>query len=166
MRRRWNQLVGIICAIRNQIKGYESVTWHDMTIKPGDTLFLDPDSFQLKLDWIVKKERVADGEEDQEQSYDEEEYPEKYRKTETIKGSNSDTPDPFCIGHVVSIACSAIVSKSAAQLTIKLAMRLNWKDSSVSWRILDRLTPEIRAGSFIKQIPSSSLTKFKILDLM
>ena len=98
-----------------------------MTIKPGDSVFLDPDSFQLKLDWIVKKERIVDDEEeDQEQQYDEEEYPEKYRKTETIKGSNSDTPDPFCIGHVVSIACSAIVSKSISKSTIKLTSKLTW----------------------------------------
>ena len=88
-----------------------------MTIKPGDSLFLDPDSFQLKLDWIVKKERNDEDEDQQQQQvYDEEEYPEKYRKTDMIKGSNSDTPDPFCIGHVVSIACSAIVSKSKKNL--------------------------------------------------
>ena len=49
-------------------QGYESVTWHDMVIKPGDAVFLDPDSFQLKLDCVIKKEKVAE----EEETYDEE----------------------------------------------------------------------------------------------
>ena len=81
-----------------------------MTIRVGDSVFLDPDTFRLKLDCVVKKEKGVD-DEDKDNEYDEELYPEKYRKTETVKGSNLDTPDPFCIGHVLSISSSVIVSK-------------------------------------------------------
>ena len=100
---------------------YQSVTWHGLTIKPGDALFLEPDSFLMRGPdgQIIKKEKSLPTPMDEEegppsdvlQAADEEKYPEKYRKTDLIKGSNNDTPDPFCIGYVSSICFKGIVRK-------------------------------------------------------
>ena len=95
---------------------FESVTWHDMDIKPGDAIFLEPDAYVMRAPdgSFVKKEKIDLDEIPEEldgADYDEELYPEKYRKTETIKGSNNDTPDPFCIGYVIGISCTGIIRK-------------------------------------------------------
>ena len=74
-------------------------------------------------DVVIKKEK-ADQEAAQpdETNYDEDEYPEKYRKTETIKGSNLDTPEPFCIGYVTGISCAGIVSKKMSADDVRLRL--------------------------------------------
>lgn len=91
---------------------YQTVEWHGMDLRPGDAVFMDPDSFVMRGPdgLIIKKEKIDDGEEQPDEVvFDEETYPEKYRKTETIKGSNQDTPDPFCVGYIVSINYAGII---------------------------------------------------------
>ena len=94
--------------------GYEVVTWHDMDISVGDAIFLEPDAY-------VKKGKSKEGNINEDNSkeygnglecnYNEDVYPEKYRKTKTIIGSNYDTTDPFCIGYVLSIHYYGIIRK-------------------------------------------------------
>lgn len=97
-------------------RSFQSVTWHGLTIKTGDALFLEPDTYVLRGPdgQIIKKEKVdpdAVPTNADETEYDEDKYPEKYRKTDLIKGSNNDTPEPFCIGYVVGIAFKGIIRK-------------------------------------------------------
>ena len=93
---------------------YQNVEWHGMDLRPGDAVFMDPDAYVLRGPdgQIIKKEKVDVGTEEQPEEFDEDMYPEKYRKTDTIKGSNQDTPDPFCIGYIVAINYSGIIRLS------------------------------------------------------
>ena len=93
---------------------YEVVTWHEMDIRVGDAVFLEPDAYVMRGPDgdIIKKEKIDPDEVPEESSgvdYNEEVFPEKYRKTENIKGSNNDTPDPFCIGYIISINYNGII---------------------------------------------------------
>lgn len=94
---------------------YDCVSWHEIDIRVGETVYLEPDAYVMRGPdgGIIKKEKVDPDEipEIETNEYDEELYPEKYRKTENIKGSNNDTPDPFCIGHVVGIIYNGIIRK-------------------------------------------------------
>ncbi|CAB4027548.1 DNA (cytosine-5)-methyltransferase 1 isoform X2, partial [Paramuricea clavata] len=56
--------------------------------------------------------------------YDEDEYPEYYRKSsDYIKGSNTDVPQPFRIGEILSITCKASYSLKDETADIKLKVR-------------------------------------------
>ena len=107
--------------------GYLNVRWREMDVKVGDAVFLEPLAFQFKSDDVaIKAEKKSledacgDGESAGPDGYDEDKYPEKYRKTETIKGSNLDTPQPFCIGYVSSIGCAGIVSRKLSPSDVRL----------------------------------------------
>lgn len=94
--------------------GFDSVAWHEMDIKVGDAVFLEPGAYVMRgPDGLVVKKEKIDPEEEEGfgDDYDEEYYPEKYRKTDNIKGSNNDTPDPFCIGYVVGVVYNGIIRK-------------------------------------------------------
>ena len=105
---------------------YESVTWHGVDLRPGDAVFLEPDSFVMRGSdgSAIKKEKEEIGSEDEadEVTFDEELYPEKYRKTETIKGSNVDTPDPFCVGYIVNINYAGIIRKPITNFSSLLSI--------------------------------------------
>ena len=99
-----------------QDQGYASVAWRNMDIRIGDTVFLEPDAFAFKTVEVVKKEKDCE----EEGTFNEAEYTEKYRKTETIKGSNLDTPEPFCIGYVVGVSCVGIINKRLSPTEVRL----------------------------------------------
>ena len=101
---------------------FDSVTWHELDIRVGDAVFLEPDAYVMRGPdgLVIKKEKIIIESDEREEDlpdetngveYNEEEYPERYRKTENIKGSNNDTPDPFCIGYVVAIVYTGIIRK-------------------------------------------------------
>ncbi|KAG9430318.1 DNA methyltransferase 1a [Apis mellifera carnica] len=78
---------------------YGLVKYKGEDYRVGTTVFLQPDVFNFKYKTTyqdvlkLKKENV-----------DEDMYPEFYRKSsDHIKGSNFDTPDPFCIGYINKI---------------------------------------------------------------
>ena len=104
---------------------YESVTWHGLDLRPGDAIFLEPDSFAQRGPdgLIIKKEKEELSKEEDDTAYDDEMYPEKYRKTETIKGSNLDTPEPFSIGYIVSISYSETSRKFKIFPSLKLQLK-------------------------------------------
>lgn len=65
--------------------------------KVGSGVYLKPDTF--KFTTATDLEAKVDNEQ-----VDSEVYPEYYRKiSESIKGSNSETPQPFCIGIIEEI---------------------------------------------------------------
>ena len=93
---------------------FESVSWKKINIQIGDAVYLTPDAYntqhQKGIDRDTKKfskreVSVID------QNYDEDMYPERYRKTETITMVNKlDTPKPFSIGYVLGIVYYGIIS--------------------------------------------------------
>ena len=95
--------------------GYKVVTWRDMDIRVGDAVFLQPGTY-INRDKTMSEKKFTDKLEEEgitgdDCDYNEETYPEKYRKTKNIIGSNFDTPDPFCIGYIVAIHYYGIISK-------------------------------------------------------
>ncbi|XP_076753766.1 DNA methyltransferase 1a isoform X1 [Xylocopa sonorina] len=81
---------------------YGLVKYKGEDYRVGTAVFLKPENFNFKYKSIyhdtlrLKKENV-----------DEDMYPEFYRKSsDHIKGSNFDTPDPFCIGYINKIYAS------------------------------------------------------------
>ena len=97
--------------IDESLSTFQHVEWNGMIFRPGDAVFMDPDSYVMRAPdgQTVKKEKVNVGSLELPKEYNEKKYPEKYRKTNAIKGSNQDTPDPFCIGYIVSINCVGII---------------------------------------------------------
>ncbi|XP_076291228.1 DNA methyltransferase 1a [Lasioglossum baleicum] len=77
---------------------YGVVKYKGKEYRVGTAVFLQPGTFKFKHkimyhDVKIKKENV-----------DEDTYPEYYRKSSDYnKGSNYDTPDPFCIGYINTI---------------------------------------------------------------
>ncbi|XP_039753119.1 DNA (cytosine-5)-methyltransferase PliMCI-like isoform X2 [Pararge aegeria] len=83
---------------------WTSVRWRDNDYKKGCGVFLKPGTFKLKNSHInpntsngrVKLEKV-----------DEDVYPEYYRKSDNnLRGSNVDTGEPFCVGHIAAVAAA------------------------------------------------------------
>ena len=96
--------------------GYEVVTWRDMDIGVGDAVFLEPNAYGKRNNMKSKNKNINMTKPREDSSrvncnYKNELYPEKYRKTQNITGSNNDTPDPFCIGYVVAIDYYGVVRK-------------------------------------------------------
>ncbi|XP_069697598.1 DNA (cytosine-5)-methyltransferase 1-like isoform X2 [Periplaneta americana] len=67
----------------------------------GTSVFLQPGSLKLKKLFFPstnKRDKIKD------EKVNEDIYPEFYRKSsDHVKGSNMETPEPFCIGHIVTI---------------------------------------------------------------
>lgn len=86
------------------------IIWNKEVYKVGSGVFLDPDSFKFptapKVEPEIKKT----------EKIDESLYPEYYRKNlESIKGSNLETPNPFCIGLIEEI----LDSKSDLKIKVR-----------------------------------------------
>ncbi|KAK4878394.1 hypothetical protein RN001_010900 [Aquatica leii] len=98
------------CRRRAQTKKQNTITyengvvlWHNEVYKVGSGVFLEPETFFFKPEATVKEEPF----EQQENAIDHNLYPEYYRKrSENLKGSNLETPDPFCIGLIEDIQLS------------------------------------------------------------
>ncbi|CAG4956224.1 unnamed protein product [Colias eurytheme] len=78
------------------------VKWQDFEYKKGNGVFLKPGTFKLRNNLNInsttrmKLDKV-----------DEDIYPEYYRKSDNnLRGSNVDTSDPFCIGHIVAVTAA------------------------------------------------------------
>ena len=99
-KQRWEPMLG------DEIEegvGYSSLTWDRAPLKPGDAVYLAPESVKLKIKKKVKtKEAVIKDLAD----VDKDLYPEYYRKRGNLKGSNVETPDPFQIAVIKSITDS------------------------------------------------------------
>ncbi|KAL1478241.1 hypothetical protein MTO96_016426 [Rhipicephalus appendiculatus] len=80
---------------------YSSIAFQGKSFCIGECVFLEPDAFEF--DYKPAKSKNNKGSVKKE-DVDEEMYPEYYRKrSEYIKGSNADVPEPFKIGKIVSI---------------------------------------------------------------
>lgn len=77
---------------------YQSAKWNGQEYFIGDGVYLAPEAFSFPNTAIPspKKQTKKD-------SIDEDLYPEFYRKSEYIKGSNLDAPEPFRIGRIIEI---------------------------------------------------------------
>ncbi|KAH8038928.1 hypothetical protein HPB51_004040 [Rhipicephalus microplus] len=79
---------------------YSSISFQGKSFCIGECVFLEPDAFEFDYQPAKSKNKVSIKKED----VDEEVYPEYYRKrSEYIKGSNADVPEPFKIGKILSI---------------------------------------------------------------
>lgn len=75
----------------------DSVLWLGQKYSVGMAVYLTPESFKFKTEPFFEHLK-------NEHNVDNDLYPEYYRKTsDAIKGSNSDTPEPFCIGLIEEI---------------------------------------------------------------
>eukprot|EP00794_Sanderia_malayensis_P016015 gene16015-17632_t len=75
-----------------------SVLYRNEEYKPGDCIYCMPEAYSFK---VLRKTKEKQQKKD---NYDEEEYPEYYRKgSDHIKGSNLDVPEPFRIAKILSI---------------------------------------------------------------
>ncbi|XP_063239030.1 DNA (cytosine-5)-methyltransferase PliMCI-like [Bacillus rossius redtenbacheri] len=76
---------------------YGLIRWKKMKFRPGSCVYVLPGVFRLKNN-VNSAKRPA---QDDKKQVDEDMYPEVYRKSsDRIKGSNVDTPEPFCIGYI------------------------------------------------------------------
>nr|XP_033324473.1 DNA (cytosine-5)-methyltransferase PliMCI-like [Megalopta genalis] len=100
---------------------YGVIKYKGEEYRVGTAVFLQPGTFKFKhktmnQDVKVKKENV-----------DEDMYPEFYRKSsDHIKGSNYDTPEPFCIGYInmiYAITNDVIVSPSDINIKVNKLYR-------------------------------------------
>ncbi|CAN8014880.1 unnamed protein product [Ixodes persulcatus] len=79
---------------------YASVSYDDHTFSVGECVYLDPDAFQFSLKKAAPKTSVSS----KKKEVDEDVYTEQYRKrSEYVKGSNVNIPEPFRIGKILSI---------------------------------------------------------------
>jgi DNA (cytosine-5)-methyltransferase 1 len=76
---------------------YKSYTLRDETFAVGDCVYISPEAFKFKVEQLVSKKQ-------QRKEVDESQFPEFYRKTDYVKGSNEDSPEPFRIGRIVEIS--------------------------------------------------------------
>ena len=117
--------------IAETISTFQSVEWNRMNFRPGDAVFMDPDTYIIQSrqsrshGQVVNKVKVNTKSLEQPEEYDEEMYPEKYRKTKTNKAFNQDTPDPFCIGYIVSIKYNGIIRELIIEISNSIL--LNFK---------------------------------------
>lgn len=84
---------------------WTSVKWQDYEYSRGMGVFLKPGTFKLKNNFNnanntnnkIKLEKV-----------DEDVYPEYYRKSDNnTRGSNVDTGEPFCVGHIAAVTAAS-----------------------------------------------------------
>ncbi|XP_071039220.1 DNA (cytosine-5)-methyltransferase PliMCI isoform X2 [Parasteatoda tepidariorum] len=79
-------------------KYYKSGRWLGQTIQVGDCVYINPDVFSFPKKKVVKTEST-----ESEKEVDETVYPEAYRKSDYVKGSNLDVPEPFKIGFITKL---------------------------------------------------------------
>ncbi|KAK9745054.1 Cytosine specific DNA methyltransferase replication foci domain [Popillia japonica] len=87
----------------------DGIDWHGERYVVGTAVYLTPESFNFKTESFLEHVKT-------EQDIDFDLYPEYYRKTsDLVKGSNMDTPEPFCIGLI-----EEIVEGSTKDIKIKV----------------------------------------------
>ncbi|XP_054724016.1 DNA (cytosine-5)-methyltransferase PliMCI-like [Uloborus diversus] len=105
----------------------KSAVWLGDCLRPGDCVYVDPEvysyKFQKNMTEISKGREIA-------AKYDENEYPELYRKkNDYVKGSNVDVPEPLKIAYIVKITQSK--HKSAKpELLVKFFYRPEYTNKS------------------------------------
>ncbi|CAG9855238.1 unnamed protein product [Phyllotreta striolata] len=76
---------------------HDCVYWRNEEYKVGSGVFLEPSVYKFEVETLIQ-------ENDKENRVNEAIYPEYYRKrSDNVKGSNNDTPNPFVIGLIESI---------------------------------------------------------------
>ncbi|KAK7085821.1 DNA (cytosine-5)-methyltransferase 1, partial [Halocaridina rubra] len=80
---------------------YMSVQYLGLDFGIGDCMFVTPNAFSFKIKPASPPKKV-----ERRKNVNEDIYPEYYRKTESIKGSNEKTPDPFKIARILKIYSS------------------------------------------------------------
>ncbi|KAK0063574.1 DNA (cytosine-5)-methyltransferase 1 [Biomphalaria pfeifferi] len=77
---------------------YSSVSKDGDTYKVGDCCYLDPEAFIFSIKHPKVAPRTT-----KDKHIDEDIYPEAYRKSEYVKGSNDDCPEPLRVARIVEI---------------------------------------------------------------
>ncbi|KFM81899.1 DNA (cytosine-5)-methyltransferase PliMCI, partial [Stegodyphus mimosarum] len=80
---------------------FKSAVYLGHVVCPGDCVFINPNA--IDFPFPSKKEQENCKNDTSQQELDPDMYPEAYRKSGYIKGSNLDVPEPFKIGYVKSI---------------------------------------------------------------
>ncbi|XP_054016177.1 DNA (cytosine-5)-methyltransferase 1-like isoform X1 [Hylaeus anthracinus] len=81
---------------------YQAVKYRGEEYRVGTAVFLQPTVFQFQYKITYQASQTL-----KKKIVDEDMYPEYYRKfSDHVKGSNFDTPDPFCIGYIKEIYAS------------------------------------------------------------
>ncbi|XP_052741577.1 DNA (cytosine-5)-methyltransferase 1 [Bicyclus anynana] len=83
---------------------WSNVKWRDNDYKKGCGVFLKPGTFKFKNNSVSQS--MSNGKMKLEK-VDEDIYPEYYRKSDNnLRGSNVDTSEPFCVGHVAAVVAA------------------------------------------------------------
>ncbi|XP_013143936.1 PREDICTED: DNA (cytosine-5)-methyltransferase PliMCI-like [Papilio polytes] len=83
---------------------WTSIRWQDYEYKKGMGVFLKPGTFKLKNNFITTNTNNNKTKLDK---VDEDVYPEYYRKSDSnLRGSNVDTGEPFCVGHIAAVTAA------------------------------------------------------------
>ncbi|KAH9507553.1 DNA (cytosine-5)-methyltransferase 1 [Bulinus truncatus] len=77
---------------------YSSLSTNGESYQVGDCCYIDPDAF----DFNIKHPKVVP-KATKDKNIDEDLYPEAYRKSEYVKGSNDDCPEPFRVAQIIQI---------------------------------------------------------------
>ncbi|XP_023241204.1 DNA (cytosine-5)-methyltransferase 1-like [Centruroides sculpturatus] len=93
------QQVGELIEKTDEKAYYQSAKWNGQEYFIGDCVYLSPEAFSFSKMTITSPKK----QQNKKDSIDEDLYPEFYRKSEYIKGSNLDAPEPFRIGRIVNI---------------------------------------------------------------
>ncbi|XP_067140282.1 DNA (cytosine-5)-methyltransferase 1-like [Centruroides vittatus] len=93
------QQVGELIEKTDEKAYYQSAKWNNQEYFIGDCVYLSPEAFSFSKMTITSPKK----QQNKKDSIDEDLYPEFYRKSEYIKGSNLDAPEPFRIGRIISI---------------------------------------------------------------
>ncbi|VVC92167.1 unnamed protein product [Leptidea sinapis] len=82
---------------------WSAVKWQDYEFKKGCGVLLKPGTFKLPNNMTITQGTSKTKFDD----IDEDIYPEYYRKSDSnMRGSNIDTGEPFCVGHIVAVTAA------------------------------------------------------------
>ncbi|CAN7984788.1 unnamed protein product [Ixodes hexagonus] len=91
---------GDVIEEENGKRCYASIAYQGRTFSIGECVYLSPDAFKFDLKVVASRTSILSKKED----VDEDIYTEQYRKrSEYVKGSNVNIPEPFRIGKIISI---------------------------------------------------------------
>ncbi|XP_076436549.1 DNA (cytosine-5)-methyltransferase 1-like [Babylonia areolata] len=115
MARREETSVGSVVEEGNNNLCFDNVRRNGVVYRVGDCCFLQPQAFGVPTQPQAPCETRVERKENKEDL-----YPEAYRKTEFVKGSNNDCPEPFRIGRIERIFCPNSTTVDVSELRIRV----------------------------------------------
>ncbi|CAL1530549.1 unnamed protein product [Lymnaea stagnalis] len=106
---------------------YNSVRKDGVTYQIGDCCYMDPEAFSFQIKHPKVTPKLSKG-----KNIDEDIFPEAYRKSEYVKGSNEKCPEPFRVGRIVQILAKQILGKQVDNQEIKIKINKFYSDEQAT----------------------------------